>query len=155
MPINIDETPLLSYRVYRLFHDIYIYLEGGDHCVLREFNLTNSQYRILALLDEVEGLHLMTLSDRMFCARSTVTRLVDQMEAAQLVWREVDSTDRRAQRVRLTAAGADLRKRAQQAHESSLERRFDTLDSSEKEILYEMLKKIRDGLVTDYEARNA
>jgi DNA-binding MarR family transcriptional regulator len=154
MPTNIDDSPLLPYRAYRLFHDIYIYLEGGDHTVLGEFNLTNSQYRILVLLDEVEGLHLMTLSDRMFCARSTVTRLVDQMEAAELVWREIDSTDRRAQRVRLTPAGAQIRQRAQQAHEASLERRFDALEPSEKDILYGLLKKLRDGLVKDYDSHN-
>jgi DNA-binding MarR family transcriptional regulator len=90
----------------------------------------------------------------MFCARSTVTRLVDQMEAAELVWREIDSTDRRAQRVRLTPAGAQIRQRAQQAHEASLERRFDALEPSEKDILYGLLKKLRDGLVKDYDSHN-
>jgi len=45
---------------------------------------------VLVLLDPDYGQRLMTLSDRMLCARSTITRLIDQMEAANLVHRITD-----------------------------------------------------------------
>ncbi len=136
-------TPLMQYR---LLHDIYILLDAGDQVILREFNLTNSQYRVLTLLDPVEGQQLMTLSDRMFCARSTITRLIDQMEEQKLVHRMADPHDRRAQRVMLTPEGAALRERARAAHEKSLRERLDFLNHTELKQLAEVLEKVRPHL---------
>ncbi len=150
MPLEIIalESNTLPYRQYRLFHDIYILFDAGDRNVLREFNLTNSQYRVLVLLNAEYGQRLMTLSDRMLCARSTITRLIDQMEAAHLVHRITDPEDRRAQRVALTPQGVELRARAMAAHENSLTQRFCFLDESEQRQFLSLLEKMRANLQT-------
>lgn len=136
-------APLMQYR---LLHDIYVLLDAGDHVILRDFNLTNSQYRVLTLLDPVEGQQLMTLSDRMLCARSTITRLIDQMEAQNWVHRIADPHDRRAQRVMLTPEGTALRERARAAHETSLRERLDFLNQTDLQQLADILEKIRTHL---------
>ncbi len=135
-----------AHRHYRLIHDIYVLLDAGDRNVLHQYDLTSSQYRVLILLDPLRGERLMTLSDWMLCARSTVTRLIDQMEAANLVCRVVDPEDRRAQRVALTAQGVALRDKVHQAHENSLLARFGNLTEAEQELLISLLEKVRSNL---------
>lgn len=137
----IESTP--SGRQYRLIHDIYILLDAGDRHVLNRFNLTKSQYRILTLLDLEHGQRLTTLSDRMLCARSTITRLIDQMEAAGLVHRIDDPEDRRAQRVALTPDGAALCGQARVVHEASLEQRMNGIPESDHHLLLSLLERIR------------
>jgi DNA-binding MarR family transcriptional regulator len=142
----LEMTP--TSKLYRLIHDIFVLLDFGDWHVLKTFGLTKSQYRILTLLDPLDGHRLITLADRMLCTRSTVTRLIDQMETTGLVRRINDPEDRRAQRVTLTHAGMRLREQAWLAHEASLERRLNTLDDAEHQLLTTLLQRIRTGLQT-------
>ena len=132
--------------MYRLFHDIYLCLCEGDRRVFRDFGLSNSQYRVLELLCENDGQKLTELSDKMLVARSTITRIIDQVEGAGLVERTPDPEDRRAQRAILTTAGEDLFQRARQAHSDSLEGRFAALDSAEQMQLTTLLDKLGDNL---------
>jgi len=129
-----------------MLHDIYVLLDDGDHRVLAAFDLTPSQYAVLLLLDVHEGSRLTTVSDRLLLARSTITRIVDQLEKAGLVQRNSDPDDRRAQRVNLTAEGEARRKAAQEAHDQSVERRLSTLESAEQEQLRDLLDELRQSL---------
>ena len=121
-----------SHKLYRLIKDIFVLLDFSDRYILEEFNLTSSQYRVLTLLCQENSQRLATLSDRMLVARSTITRIIDQMEAANLVERIIDPGDRRAQHVNLTPQGLDLLKRSTVAHQTALEERFAQLDQTEK-----------------------
>lgn len=142
----------MAHRQYRMLHDIYVLLDDGDRHVLERFGLTTSQYGVLLLLDCHEGRRLTTVSDRLLLARSTITRIVDQLEGAGLVQREADPHDRRAQRVVLTEAGEARRRAAEEAHRQSLERRMDGLDHAEHEHLGALLDKLRQALRADLEA---
>lgn len=136
----------VSYRLYRLMHDIYVLLDAADRSLLREFDLTPSQYTLLTLLEPGDGQRLIALSDRLLVARSTITRLIDQMEAAGLVQRINDPDDRRAQRVALTPAGQAVLKHAYRAHEQSLEESLASLSEAERQALVVLLHKLRSGL---------
>src|SRR5688500_2463771 len=122
--LDLTQVPSLAHRSYRLIIDLFLLLMTGDRLLLEEFNLTNSQYRVLTLLDESRGQRLTVLSERMLVTRSTITRLIDQMEAAGWIKRVDDPEDRRAQQVTLTPSGLLLRDRAYAAHEASLLERF-------------------------------
>lgn len=137
---------MIAQQQYRLLHDIYVLLDDGDHRVLAIYDLTPSQYAVLLLLDSHEGSRLTTVSDRLLLARSTITRIVDQLESAGLVRRESDPDDRRAQRVILTLEGEARRKAAQKSHDQSVERRLMTLDHEEHEQLVSLLGKLRQSL---------
>lgn len=141
----------LAYRNYRLFHDIYVQLDAGDRLILSGFGLTTAQYRILFLLDPTseQGERLTDLSDRLLCARSTVTRLIDGLEAAGWVTRDDHSSDRRAQSVLLTPAGIELRARAIEAHERSLVERMSLLGVDEQQALLTILDKTY-SMLADY-----
>ncbi|GAB4574311.1 MAG: MarR family transcriptional regulator [Anaerolineae bacterium] len=133
---------------YQLIHDIYVMLDDGDQRVLRPFGLTMPQYRVLASLDEDHGQRLTTLSERLIRAKSTITRIIDQLESNGLVERAVDDEDRRAQRVVLTPAGAELLHRARLAHQESLAWRMNAaLTADEQQAFCALLSKLHDSLV--------
>lgn len=145
---EIDEGNL-PHQQYRLFHDIYVFLDAGDTVVLTEFQLSPTQYRLLFLLDATQGQNLIRLAERMLVARSTITRLIDQMEAKGLVQRVSDPNDRRAQRVALTPKGTSVRSQAFAAHEASLLQRFKVLTPHEQEALRGLLAKLRNSLLVE------
>ncbi|MFN8530486.1 MAG: MarR family transcriptional regulator [Anaerolineae bacterium] len=145
---EIDEGNL-PHQQYRLFHDIYVFLDAGDTSVLTSFQLSPTQYRLLFLLDAAQGQNLIRLAERMLVARSTITRLIDQMEAKGLVQRVSDPNDRRAQRVALTPKGSAVRSEAFAAHEASLLRRFEVLTAHEQEVLRGLLAKLRNSLLNE------
>lgn len=140
------ETGTVAHNLYRLIHDVYVLLDSADRDLLARFNLTPSQYRVLILLHPLDGRRLTDLSDRMLVARSTITRMIDQMEAAGWVHRIADPEDRRAQRVALTSTGSALRQRAYMAHEQSLFERIALLPENEQMQLIQLLKNLRAAL---------
>src|SRR5574341_214685 len=152
MSLHKESGHTMAQQQYRVLHDIYVLLDDGDRRVFQSFALTTSQYAVLMLLDECEGCRLTTVSDRLLLARSTITRIIDQLERAGLVWRAADPHDRRAQRAILTPAGATRRDEAHEAHRRSLERRMQALDSAEHAHLQELLDKLRAGLQADLKA---
>jgi DNA-binding MarR family transcriptional regulator len=87
--------------------------------VLQAFGLTQAQFDILMLLryQTADGSADQTTLGRMLVVnRSNVTGLVDRMERDGLVTRVGDPADRRVKRVRMTATGARLLERAEQAY---------------------------------------
>lgn len=151
--MSISQAPTTSHavpRIYRLIHDVYLFLSASDRHVFQSFGLTTTQYSMLMLIDETEGMQLVTLAERILVARSTVTRMVDQLEDAGIVRRIDDPADRRAQRVLLTQQGLQLRKRVYEAHVQVLDERLHALDDGEDDELIRLLSKVRDGLERDY-----
>ncbi|HML20273.1 MAG TPA: MarR family transcriptional regulator [Aggregatilinea sp.] len=129
-------------------------LDNGDRRALLPFNLTTSQYNALLLLDDTNGQRLVQLSERLLLDKSTITRLIDQLEQAGLAQRVTDPDDRRAQRVILTPLGVERRDQAQIAHNTSLEQRMSSLSQDEQHQLYELLRKLRTGLLDDLEQQD-
>lgn len=147
-------TDSVAHQEYRLIIDIYVFLDAFDRQLLRKFGLTATQYNVLLHLDPLHGQQLVTLSDLMMVARSTITRIIDQMEAASLVDRVVDPDDRRAQRVVLTPAGVALRQRVHDAHGAALEDYLSVLGQTEQSELLVLLRKMRSGLAANLSEGN-
>lgn len=131
-----------------LFHSIYVLLDDGDRRVLQPFGLTITQYRVLQALNHDEGQRLTTISERLIRAKSTITRIVDQLEAEDLVMRCSDDDDRRAQRVRLTPAGKALLDEATLAQETMINDRFNiALNDEDQQVFCALLEKMHDSFV--------
>ena len=134
---------------YRLLHDIYVLLDDGDRRFLQAFGINPSQYNLLTLLESDNGKRLTALGERLLMPKSTVTRIVDQLEQAGLIQRIPDPHDRRAQRVVLTPKGALFRERVLASHDLSLEHRTSVLTQEEHEELGALLRTLRQGLSAD------
>jgi DNA-binding MarR family transcriptional regulator len=142
MSANAPENDL-----YRLFHDLYLFLDAADRLILEPYQLNRMQFTLLTLLDPFEGQHLVTLSDRLICARSTVTRAIEVMKQAGLVMTPPDPEDDRAYRVVLTEKGSQLRAAVMQAHHQSLKARFGALEHDDYQQITQLLEQIRGNVL--------
>jgi DNA-binding MarR family transcriptional regulator len=136
----------IAHQQHRLIHDIYLLLHDGDRRVLSRLQLTPLEFSVLQRLDPGQGQRLTDVGAELLCVKSTITRLVDRLEADGLVLRTPDPDDRRAQRLLLTARGLAVRDAAARIHDEAVERRLGQLDPEERELLLALLKKLRQSL---------
>jgi MarR family 2-MHQ and catechol resistance regulon transcriptional repressor len=134
-----------------LIHEIYVLSDVCDRQVLTDYNLNSTQFRLLCLLHNEKGQRLTTLSERLIISKSSVTRIVDELEYRGWVKRVADPDDRRAQRVVITSAGTDTRNQISEEHQESLDQRMKCLENLELEQLEELLDKLRVGLLSRIE----
>ena len=90
-----------------------------------QFGLTDAQFNLLMMLRHQggeEGLSQVELGRMMLVNRANVTGLVERARQAGWVVREGDLKDRRANRVRLTAAGRALIDRVDPLYGAELHR---------------------------------
>ncbi|NWF81413.1 MAG: MarR family transcriptional regulator [Chloroflexi bacterium] len=139
-------SPSIAHEQHRLIHDIYVLLDDGDRRVLQSLNLSPLEFSVLEHLDVAQGRRLTDIGAELLCVKSTITRLVDRLEAHGLVRRTPDPADRRAQRLLLTPGGLALRDAASQLHSAAVERRMSLLDQAEQQQLRNLLAKLRTGL---------
>src|SRR5690606_36746567 len=72
-------------------------------------DITSEQWSILYTLWDEEGLTQQELAQRTFREKTAITRLVDNMERANLVIRVADKIDRRINLIYLTKEGRQLK----------------------------------------------
>ncbi len=112
-----------------------------------EFGTTLPRFDLLAQLDrEPEGLSMGELSARMMVTGGNVTGIVDQLEGEGLVVREDHPSDRRAFRVRLTAAGRRQFRRMAAVHETWIVELFDGWNAAQKNQVHELLAMLKQHL---------
>ena len=75
---------------------------------LSEYNITATQYIVLSLLSEEDGISLSKLGRRLYFDNPTITGIVDRMERDGLVERRRVADDRRGINVFLTQKGKQL-----------------------------------------------
>ena len=145
-----EQTAVLAHRHHNILQAIYVLIDDADRRTMGGFGLNLSQYRVLDLLDIEDGQRLTTLSQRLLLAKSTITRIIDQLESDGLVRRGIDADDRRAQRVCLTDSGAALLVRAREVYKEGIESRLGGIFSpEEQERFTALLLKLHDSLVED------
>lgn len=144
-----NDTGSITHQQHRLFHEIYVLLDDGDRRLLDLMQLTPLEFAVLQRLDSEQGRRLTDVGAELLCVKSTITRLVDRLEADGLVVRTPDRDDRRAQRLLLTPHGVTVCAEALRLHNASVERRLETLSLQEQHELVALLLKLRNGLKED------
>jgi len=113
--------------------------------MLDQLGLTYTQYLVISTLWEEDRLPISSIADRLSLESSTITPLVERLEAAGTVTRERNPKDERQVIVSLTAKGRDLEKRTACLTQSLLERSGLTPDQLIK--LNGQVQKLRDALL--------
>jgi DNA-binding MarR family transcriptional regulator len=109
-----------------------------------QFGTTLPRFDLMAQLERSpEGLKMNALSRRMMVTGGNITSITDQLVTEGLVERTVVDSDRRAFRVRLTAAGLAQFQRMAQAHEAWIVKAFGGLSDSESTQLHTLLGKVK------------
>lgn len=158
MPPRVDfEKPshnMSSILLYRYIQNVYVLMDDYDRHVLDRFGLNTSQYRTLLHIEQDQGERLTTISDRLLLSKSTVTRVIDELEERQWVKRLADPEDRRAQRVILTEFGIDKREEIKTVHKKALDGVFEQFSENEKKQLDVLLKDLSKHLETSLNGKN-
>jgi DNA-binding MarR family transcriptional regulator len=91
----------LGIHLFKAYFSIYKYLKRtfADHQIE---NMNPTRLGILLALADQDGVIMSKLGQRLFLEKSTMTGVIDKMEADGLVVRRSDQTDRRALRIYLT-----------------------------------------------------
>ncbi|WP_255603161.1 MarR family winged helix-turn-helix transcriptional regulator [Oscillochloris sp. ZM17-4] len=134
---------------HRLIHEIYVLLDDGDRRALGATQLAPLEFSVLQQLNPEQGRRLTDVGAELLCVKSTITRLVDRLEADGLVIRTPDPLDRRAQRLLLTPKGDAVRTQAIALHGAAVERRMSCLSADEQTRLHGLLEKLQAGLRAD------
>lgn len=117
--------------------------------------VTPTQLSVLKLLAEIGDLSLGTLSKEIRAHNSTVTGIVDRMEAAGLVERARSDEDRRVWIIRLTAAGRKVAERARVSPWDVLRQALAELSPSDQEKLTSLMRKVALNVQSAVQPRRA
>lgn len=108
-----------------------------------------AQYNVLRILRGAgsDGLPTLAIRDRMIEEGSTVTRLLDKLEAASLVQRSRCRPDRRQVLCFITPSGLDLLEQLDPKFDEADSAALAMLDATTRRQLIEILAKIRVGTI--------
>jgi DNA-binding MarR family transcriptional regulator len=110
---------------------------------LAPLGLTPAQERALRLITRGDEPPRMTeLADRLGIVPRSLTTVIDALEEAGLVRREIDPRNRRAILLRLTDQGAAVRDGLREARRRAAEDLFAPLSPSERETLASLLTRL-------------
>jgi len=109
--------------------------------IAEKYELTTMQSAALTMLKPDEPQAMRALSDYFMCDASTVTGLVDRMEARQLITRSNHPTDRRVKLLALTDEGLKIK-------ESIMNETLRNEDERLKKILTDDERKVLQDLLT-------
>lgn len=134
--------PALAERVaFRLYQAATVAGRLGDRS-LEPMGIDARQYGVLTALVDRSPRPQHELSSLLQVDRSTMVRLIDELEALGLVERGRDPADRRAYAIRPTRAGRSLQARAQRRQVRCDENYLAPLAPSERKLLLELLLKL-------------
>jgi DNA-binding MarR family transcriptional regulator len=109
-----------------------------------KFQTTLPRFDLMAQLERSrQGLRMSELSQRLMVTGGNVTGITDALEKEGLVVREVEQSDRRAYRVRLTAEGQRQFRSMAAEHEQWVIALFDGMSQRSKQQLVELLGELK------------
>jgi DNA-binding MarR family transcriptional regulator len=138
--LDVSATHVLQ-RITR----IYLLQSSSFAEVFSRFGITFGEYEVLAALVRAGAPHRMNpgdLASNMVLSSGAMTNRIDQLEAAGLVERLPDPSDRRGTLVALTKKGDQVADDAMHAHLANEERLLDALSAKERAQLAGLLRRL-------------
>jgi DNA-binding MarR family transcriptional regulator len=129
-----------------LLHDTARLLRRDFERRSKGTGLTRAQWAVLAYVARNEGSNQAALADMLDIEPITLVRLLDKLEAAALVERRPDPSDRRVRRLFLTEATGPLLEQLQQLAAETRETALAGLNEAERRQLTDLLMKVRVNL---------
>ena len=125
-----------SEQLHELFMDL-VRVAGllQPHQELPGLSVSLSQAYAIHELDHGSGLSQQELAERLFLEKSTVSRMVADLENKGLVERERDPNNRRSYRLRLTDAGRDFHVRVATRYGAQYQRWTAAMTPAERKAL--------------------
>ena len=105
-------------------------------------DISVSYFAVLNALWESDGLSISDLGEKVQLEKSTMTSLIDRMEAAGLLRRDDHPTDRRAYRIMLTARGKNLEAEVNEVSKKAFQQLTRKISEKDLQVSNEVCKKI-------------
>jgi DNA-binding MarR family transcriptional regulator len=110
--------------------------------LLEPWDLTPSQSRALRVIGDGDGTRVSDLAEALRIAPRSATEVADSLEARGLVERAPDPADRRAVRLRATAAGRAIRDEVAVARAADARAFFGRLAAADRATLARLLSEL-------------
>lgn len=110
--------------------------------LVKEHNLTESQFGVLEALWHVGPMAQARLCEKLLVSGSNLTTVIDNLERSGLVHRGENPDDRRAHLVRLSPKGEALIARAFPAHAARVTALLGALTAAEQQQLGQLCRKL-------------
>jgi DNA-binding MarR family transcriptional regulator len=141
-----DSSPVLPENIgfhirivqMRVFREFYRTFEGSG--------VTPGMHTVLAIIRDNPGIRQRTLAELLMVREPNMTRMIQGLQGADLIAREVDKTDRRAFHLILTDKGRALMDGVQARMDSFEEKLLGGMDSKERKALRDYLERILDAI---------
>lgn len=123
-------------------------IQDAAQLLFKEHGLSAPQYNVLRILRGAgdEGLNCQEISSRMITRVPDITRLLDRLEAKNLVERRRSETDRRVVMTTITRPGLKLLKDIDSPLDQQVRNNFRSLTSADLGRLDELMDTLLDGL---------
>lgn len=121
---GLDETVEMLHRIFQAI-DVF------SRQALRDFGVTGPQIWALRTIAESQVVRMGDLAQRMHLHMSTVTGIIDRLEAGRLVTRVRGAVDARVMEIRLTAKGRSILARAPEPPRSKAARGLQRLSTKD------------------------
>ncbi|MFZ7104256.1 MAG: MarR family winged helix-turn-helix transcriptional regulator [Peptococcaceae bacterium] len=138
-----DHPYVVLYLWLRRCHDLITVKTDNN---LLELNISQAQYHVLRILDDLGAVSMTEISKLLFRGKSNLTTLIDRMEKAGLVKRQADEEDRRVLKIEMTPLGQEIHDQVAKLHRSFLVDLFSSLTEEEIKQLNDLLKKLGKSL---------
>lgn len=115
---------------------------------VRRIGLTRSQWLVLSRLHRHPGISQSELSEMLEVERATAGRMIDRLERRNWLVRRPDPSDRRVNRLYLTAEAEGVQAEMGRIAEELLDEAMGLLDGSEREALTEMMERVKAQLLS-------
>jgi DNA-binding MarR family transcriptional regulator len=128
-------------RAFRGFITLLQSQKSWLHDRVTKYDLTPQLFHALQVLGENPDSTMREFAESMFCDASNATGLIDRLETRGFVERRVSDNDRRAKVVRLTASGARLFKKVEDAVWVEAPPAIAKLSAADQRVLREIIER--------------
>ena len=143
-----DRKACLSECV-EMLHQIFQAIDVFSRQVLRDFGVSGPQVWALRTIGDAGVVNMSDLAQQMHLHVSTVTGIIDRLEAAKMVTRERSGSDGRVMELRLTAKGRSILSRAPEPPRSKAARGLQKVSSRKLRQLRASLLLLADAMEVD------
>lgn len=118
---------------------------------LKEHGLSPQQWRAIRSLEQADGIEISELSKRCYLLKPSMSRIVQNLEARQLIERRDVATDQRRTTLFLTDSGRTLVQKVAPKSEARYEFIHQQFGNGKLELLQELLEDLVEAIDEDYD----
>lgn len=132
---------------YPLYYMAHIVAESQRKIqeAIRHLNVSPNDWRVIYLLHDRAELSISDISEHTLIESSTLSRLINSLEARDLIRRRIDDRDQRYTNIGLTAEGHEAYKRIIPVVNNQLEFTLQGLSTTDRKSFLRILKAVKEN----------